>query len=92
MDTCRVPPGNQRAAGAIQDLCQSDPVDEVTDILRLKRDTVYRLAVRGKIPGHKIGRVWRFPKDVIQAFLQRPQDHTPEISASVESQRVVSES
>ncbi|MCH8913477.1 MAG: helix-turn-helix domain-containing protein [Planctomycetes bacterium] len=76
----------------MQDLCQSDSVDEVAEILRLKRDTVYRLAARGKIPGHKIGRVWRFPKDVIHAFLQRPQDHTPEISACVESERVASES
>lgn len=44
-------------------------VQEVAALLRVSRDTVYRLAARGGIPGRKIGRVWRFPKDAIQGYL-----------------------
>ena len=66
-------------------------VDEVAELLRIKRDTVYRLAAKGEIPGHKIGRVWRFPRDVIDEFLRRPQVHTSGIGESVECERMVSE-
>jgi len=67
-------------------------VDEVAELLRIRRDTVYRLAAKGEIPGHKIGRVWRFPRNVIDEFLRRPQDPVPETRESVEHERVVSES
>ncbi len=44
-------------------------VDEVAELLRIRRDTVYRLAAKGEIPGRKIGRVWRFPREFIDQFL-----------------------
>ncbi len=43
-------------------------VDDVMDLLQVSRDTVYRLAKGGTLPGRKIGRVWRFPKDEIERF------------------------
>ena len=46
-------------------------VDEVMDLVRISRDTVYRLAARGELPGRKIGRTWRFPKDEIEAYIRR---------------------
>ncbi len=46
-------------------------VSEVMDLLRMSRDTVYRLAARGQLPGRKVGRAWRFPKDVIEAYLRQ---------------------
>ncbi len=48
-------------------------VDEVMELVRISRDTVYRLAARGELPGRKIGRTWRFPKDEIETYIrQRP--------------------
>jgi len=67
-------------------------VDEVAELLRIKRDTVYRLAARGEIAGHKIGRVWRFPKEFIDDFLKKPPDPTPDAGNLVESERVTGKS
>ncbi len=45
-------------------------VEEVMELVRISRDTVYRLAAKGELPGRKIGRTWRFPKDEIEAFIR----------------------
>ncbi len=44
-------------------------INEVAELLRVSRYTVYRLASRGELPGRKIGRVWRFPKGAIEKHL-----------------------
>lgn len=44
-------------------------VAEVADYLRLNEATVYRLAQQGKIPGAKLGRQWRFKREVIDRLL-----------------------
>jgi excisionase family DNA binding protein len=44
-------------------------VGEVAKLMRVSRDTVYRLAVAGELPGRRVGRIWRFPKDAIQSYL-----------------------
>jgi len=46
--------------------------DEVAQILRISRDTVYRLAGRGKIPGRKVGRIWQIPRAAIEAYIEMP--------------------
>lgn len=45
-------------------------VVEVAAFMRVSRETVYRLAARGELPGRKIGRIWRFPKEAIQQYVQ----------------------
>lgn len=45
-------------------------VDEVAAYLRVATATVYRLAQRGEIPAAKVGRVWRFQKQVIDRWLE----------------------
>ena len=45
-------------------------VDEVAGFMRVSRETVYRLALRGELPGRKIGRVWRFRKDAIHKYME----------------------
>jgi excisionase family DNA binding protein len=44
-------------------------LDEVTEYLRVSKETVYKLAQRGKIPGTKVGNQWRFRKDLLEAAL-----------------------
>ena len=46
---------------------------EVATLLRVSRDTVYRLAASGELPGRKIGRIWRFSQDAIEQHLQDRQ-------------------
>src|SRR3990167_334092 len=45
-------------------------VEEVAEYLGLAKDTVYRKAKSGEIPGARIGRSWRFPQDVIDEWLR----------------------
>lgn len=46
-------------------------VGDVAAYLKLPISTVYRLAERREIPGHKVGRQWRFQRPVIDEWLRR---------------------
>lgn len=45
-------------------------VQEVAEYLRLNQMTVYKLAQNGKIPAVKVGRVWRFRRDLIDEWFR----------------------
>jgi excisionase family DNA binding protein len=45
-------------------------VEEVAEYLGLAKDTVYRKAKAGEIPGVRIGRSWRFPQDIVDEWLR----------------------
>lgn len=45
-------------------------VDELADYLGLKKQTIYNWLNKGKISGIKIGKVWRFDKSEIDAWLK----------------------
>ncbi len=44
-------------------------VDEVARYLKVVPDTIYRKARRGEIPAVKMGKVWRFPKETLDKWL-----------------------
>ena len=46
-------------------------VQEVAEYLRLNEMTIYRLAQEGKLPALKIGRSWRFKKELIDEWFRR---------------------
>jgi excisionase family DNA binding protein len=43
---------------------------EVGALLRLASSSVYDLARRGAIPGHRVGRAWRFIRQEIEEWLR----------------------
>ena len=45
-------------------------VGEVAEYLRIPRASVYKLARRGKIPGKKVGRHWRFRREALDKWLE----------------------
>ena len=46
-------------------------LEEVAKYLKMKPQTIYLWAQKGKIPAAKIGKEWRFRRDIIDAwFLQ----------------------
>ncbi len=47
---------------------------ELAEYLRLNEVTIYRLAQEGKLPGLKVGRQWRFKKEVIDELLRTGAD------------------
>ncbi len=47
-------------------------VDEIAADLHVHRITVYRLLKAGKIPGFKVGRVWRFRMNEVREWIEKP--------------------
>ena len=43
---------------------------ELASYLRLKEQTVYKLAASGELPGFKIGKSWRFVESEVQRFIK----------------------
>ena len=54
-------------------------VDEIADHLGIKRDTVYKWISERQMPGHKIGRLWKFKKDEVDEWVRVGQD-APKVS------------
>jgi excisionase family DNA binding protein len=48
-------------------------VKDAADFLRLSEMTILRLANAGVLPGAKVGRQWRFPKDGILNLIKKPE-------------------
>ncbi len=46
-------------------------VDDVAAILGVKRDTVYKLINRDDLPGFKVGRLWKFKQNEINAWMDK---------------------
>ena len=55
----------------VQPLTRDDVMTaaEVAELVRIPVSTVYELARRGQIPGHRIGRTWRFVRREIEEWL-----------------------
>ena len=44
-------------------------VDEIAVYLGVKRDTVYKWISRKGMPAHKVGRLWKFKVDEVDAWV-----------------------
>lgn len=44
--------------------------EEVAEYLGIAKETVYRKARKGEIPASRVGRMWRFPLDLIDEWLR----------------------
>lgn len=64
--------GNRRLRSASSPSVLTVP--EVCVMLRCSRQTLYRLLRAEKIPAFKLGKVWRFRKDLIEAW-KRDQEN-----------------
>jgi excisionase family DNA binding protein len=45
-------------------------VDEIAKYLGVRRDTIYRWINDKGMPAHKIGRLWKFKKDQVDAWVE----------------------
>jgi excisionase family DNA binding protein len=45
-------------------------LDELAEYLKKPKSTLYKLVQRGQLPGHKVGRSWRFDRDEIDAWIK----------------------
>jgi len=44
-------------------------IEDLGIYLKLSKSTLYKLAQEGKVPGQKVGKHWRFRKDIIDDWL-----------------------
>jgi len=44
-------------------------IDDLSAYLKIPKSTLYKLTQQGEIPGQKIGRHWRFSKEIIDYWL-----------------------
>lgn len=45
-------------------------VEEIAGYLGIKRDTVYKWIERKNMPAHKVGSLWKFKRDEIDAWVR----------------------
>lgn len=45
-------------------------LDDLAEYLKKPKSTLYKLAQRRKLPGHKVGRSWRFDRDEVDAWIK----------------------
>ena len=43
---------------------------DMQDLLQVDRSTIYRMAEAGRLPAVKVGKQWRFPRDMVEQWLR----------------------
>lgn len=56
-------------------------VDQLATFLNVPRSTVYKLVRDHRVPGHKVGRHWRFSREAILRWMEETSPHVGELSA-----------
>jgi len=46
-------------------------VAEIAEYLGVQRDTIYKWLDRKKMPAHKVGRLWKFKRDEVDAWVRQ---------------------
>lgn len=58
-------------------------VDEICKYLGIGKDTVYKLIDKHGMPAHRMGRLWKFKKDQVDAWVEAggaASDQQPEVT------------
>jgi excisionase family DNA binding protein len=53
-------------------------VHDVANYLRLSEAKVYRLAKEGNVPSFRLGKSWRFRRDLLDEWTIKETQHTPQ--------------
>lgn len=57
-------------------------IDDLARYLKLSTSTLYKLCAEGRVPGQKVGRHWRFHKDVIDHWLGKRVGNSGKLRAT----------
>ncbi len=58
-------------------------VEEIAAYLGINQDTVYKWITRKQLPAHKVGRLWRFRREEVDAWVL--QQDAPEITHGMDT-------
>lgn len=53
-------------------------VDEIAEHLGISRETIYRWLEKGKIPAHRLGKLWKFKASEIDEWVRSGTTHERE--------------
>jgi excisionase family DNA binding protein len=53
-------------------------IEDLSKYLKISKSTLYKLAQEGSVPGQKVGKHWRFHRDVINQWLASRLDKIKE--------------
>jgi excisionase family DNA binding protein len=45
-------------------------VDDISEYLGVSKDTIYSWVTTKGMPGHKVGRIWKFKKEDVDAWVR----------------------
>jgi len=51
-------------------------IEELAIYLKISKSSLYKLAQKGEVPGQKVGKHWRFRRDIIDQWLADRQTPT----------------
>lgn len=55
-------------------------IDDLAHYLQVPKSSLYKLAQGGRVPGHKVGKHWRFHKEAIDRWLTSTDAAAPTIT------------
>ena len=62
-------------------------LSEVSTFLKVPKSTIYKLARERRLPGHKVGKHWRFVREEIEAWVQNAAHSLPDLWRVVDGKR-----
>jgi len=51
-------------------------IEELAEYLKVSKSSLYKLAQKGKVPGQKVGKHWRFHREAIDAWIKKQPSDT----------------
>ena len=70
---------NEKNGGVNLDICIMT-VHDIAEYLRLSEAKVYKLANEGHLPALRVGKSWRFRKDLIDEWIRKETELTLRVS------------
>ena len=62
-------------------------IEEVAKLLHVNEWTIYRLLKKGKIPAFKVGKQWRFKRDILERWMEHQSNIERSFDALLERLR-----
>jgi excisionase family DNA binding protein len=50
-------------------------LEQIAEYLQMSESSIYKMAQAGKIPANKVGRQWRFKKEVIDRWVEKRKNY-----------------
>jgi len=64
-------------------------IEELAKYLKISKSSMYKLCQEGKVPGHKVGRHWRFQREIIDRWLAEQSAYPRLGSVSMKELRAI---